>query len=402
MNKLFTILLLLVWASSAFAQQEKQLTPAESNILAENTQSVSATAADPIIKKHVEPTDSAQTAKSEEHRKPEFSLMPYVSYNRTMGGMFGAIPMMMYHSSRNDTISPKSLLLGSAVWTTNKSWFTSIMNRNYFGHGKWRSVFVLLNGKKNASTSFNSTANGGNPFEADFSNRLIFVLGSIQYQVIPHLFAGVSTSFSNSRTDYSDEAETGFDSNGNPIQDASINIASLAFIANYDTRNNQYYPTSGINSKILWITNPEFMNDFTANRLNTEFNTYHAMRGGKDVLAARYFGAFGLGDIAFQQQRTIGGRDMRGYSSGKYRGNGVMDVQAEYRFNPFEKVGFVGFAGLATLYGSSIESYNWKAYPGGGVGVRYRAFKNTRFNIGLDAAVGKEDWGVYFRIGEAF
>ncbi len=71
-------------------------------------------------------------------------------------------------------------------------------------------------------------------------------------------------------------------------------------------------------------------------------------------------------------------------------------------YNFRNRVGLVGFAGLATIYGSDTESFNWGLYPGGGVGCRYQAFKSTRFNIGLDAALGKDDWGMYFRIGEAF
>ncbi|MFV0344946.1 MAG: hypothetical protein ACK5IQ_01635 [Bacteroidales bacterium] len=65
-------------------------------------------------------------------------------------------------------------------------------------------------------------------------------------------------------------------------------------------------------------------------------------------------------------------------------------------------MGLVGFAGLATIYGSDSPDFNWNIYPGAGVGYRYQAFKSVKFNIGLDAAVGKDDWGIYFRIGEAF
>ncbi|MCI9846044.1 hypothetical protein [Flavobacterium pectinovorum] len=36
------------------------------------------------------------------------------------------------------------------------------------------------------------------------------------------------------------------------------------------------------------------------------------------------------------------------------------------------------------------------------VSYRYKALKTEKFNVGLDAAVGKGDWGIYFHIGEAF
>ncbi len=99
---------------------------------------------------------------------------------------------------------------------------------------------------------------------------------------------------------------------------------------------------------------------------------------------------------------TLGGRDIRGYSEGKYRGDGLMAVHGEYRYNFKNKLGLVAFFGLGAIYGSDTESFDWKTYPGGGVGIRYRAFKTVKFNIGLDAAMGKDDWGLYFRIGEAF
>ena len=40
--------------------------------------------------------------------------------------------------------------------------------------------------------------------------------------------------------------------------------------------------------------------------------------------------------------------------------------------------------------------------PGIGIGIRFTAFTDNHMNVGLDAAVGKNDWGIYFRIGEAF
>lgn len=74
------------------------------------------------------------------------------------------------------------------------------------------------------------------------------------------------------------------------------------------------------------------------------------MRGGQDVLALRFAGKFGLGDIAFEQQVTLGGRDIRGYSEGKYRGDGLVAAQGEYRYSLREKLGMVGFFGLADYF----------------------------------------------------
>jgi len=94
--------------------------------------------------------------------------------------------------------------------------------------------------------------------------------------------------------------------------------------------------------------------------------------------------------------------DIRGYTKGRYRENQVYALQAEYRHRFQNKFGAVAFLGLATAVETISDLDNAPLLAGGGVGVRYMVIEKMRINIGLDAAVGKDDWGVYFRIGESF
>ena len=87
----------------------------------------------------------------------------------------------------------------------------------------------------------------------------------------------------------------------------------------------------------------------------------------------------------------------------RHRGDNIATIQTEYRWNGLGKAGFVGFFGLATVWGDEdISGSNGEIFPGGGVGFRYTVFEEQHMNVGLDAAVGKNDWGLYFRISEAF
>jgi hypothetical protein len=40
--------------------------------------------------------------------------------------------------------------------------------------------------------------------------------------------------------------------------------------------------------------------------------------------------------------------------------------------------------------------------PAAGVGIRFKFIPERNIKIGVDIAAGKDDWGLYFRIGEAF
>lgn len=334
-------------------------------------------------------SDSISTAKAKTKRV-DFNVMPYINYNRTLDFMFGAIPMMMYKLDKTDTISPKSLSGISAVYTTNKSYFIASFNKWYFKEDNWRAQLFLATGNQNAQFFVDDI---DVPDFYDYGTKANMINFSLQRKVIKALYVGVGYAYAHYDTKYEDDIEPGSVSHTNGLQ---LNVM-------YDSRDEVYYPTKGDKIKLRWLNYPTwFGNDINANKIISEYDKYFPMRNGTDVLAARFYGKFGLGNIAFEQQTTIGGNDIRGYSEGKYRGDGLMDVQAEYRYNFGKKMGLVGFAGLATIYGSDTQSFNWKLYPGAGAGFRYRAFKTEKFNVGLDAAVGKGDWGLYFRIGEAF
>ncbi len=334
-------------------------------------------------------TDSIARSKPKE-KKVELRVMPYLSYNRNLQFMFGAIPMMMYKVNRKDTISPKSLSGLSAIYTTNGSYFVALFNKWYLAEDKWRIKLFALTGNQNSQFFVDDI---DVPDFYDYGTKANVISVGVQRKIVRALYGGLSYTYAHYNTVYQDSIAPSSVSHTNGL------VLSLL----YDTRNSVYYPTQGNKVNLSWTSYPGwFGNAEPANKVSLEYDKYIPMRDNTDVIAARFLGKFGLGNIEFEQQVTLGGTDIRGYSEGKYRGDGLMDIQGEYRFNFNKKMGLVGFAGLATIYGSDTESFNWKLYPGAGVGYRYNAFKNSKFNIGLDGAVGKGDYGIYFRIGEAF
>ena len=323
-------------------------------------------------------------------KRGKLQVMPFLSYNRNLKFMIGVIPMYMYRLNKNDLVSPKSLSGLAAVYTTNNSYFISFFNRMFFNEDKWRLTVFGVTGDNNSQFFME---NEGVADFYDYGTETTMISTLVQRKVTKEIYLGLGYTYANYYTEYEDD-----------VQDPSMTITNgLEFSALYDTRNAIYYPTKGVKAKMNWLSYPEwFSNEVGANKIKTEYNQYFGMKEGRDVLATRISGVFGLGDIAFEQQVTIGGKDIRGYSQGQFRGDGMMALQGEYRYNFHPKMGLVGFASLATIYGSDTKSFDWNLYPGAGVGYRYKAFSDVNFNIGLDAAVGKDDWGIYFRIGEAF
>ncbi|MFV0344947.1 MAG: BamA/TamA family outer membrane protein [Bacteroidales bacterium] len=229
-------------------------------------------------------------------KKIDFTVMPFASYNQNLKFMFGGIPMMMYRLNPDDTSSPKSLTGASAVYTTNNSYFLAFFNQIYFGEGRWRAKFFIMNGDKISQFYMDNGVDYADFY--DYDSKITLVSGGLQRLIASHLFAGMSYTFAHYNTEY--------ENNINPQSVSSTN--SLEINAMYDSRDDVYYPKNGINAKLRWITFQEWMgNDMEANRIFLEYNTYFDMAQGRDVLAARLSGKYGLGDILFEQQQTIGG-----------------------------------------------------------------------------------------------
>lgn len=338
----------------------------------------------------VEPTVAKQDSASSDFK---FAPIPYMSYDRTLGLSVGALPMMMYRVDKQDTISPQSVSGAMGFYTTNESWFAIQFNKLHLKEDKWRVMLGAGIGSFNYQFYLESLLDFDINRYIDYQTDMKFLFVQGQRKVIDNLYLGLNLKYV--------AFDNTFDVLGGIQNDTEM--YGLGMMTLYDKRDDVYYAREGFLTDVKYNGFPKFMgNDSTSHKIEISYNHYLGMRQNKDVLAMRFYGGFGLGDVEFNQQLIIGNSDIRGYTQGQYRGDQLAAVQAEYRWNPHEKISGVGFVGVATVFNSINASDNGKLRPGAGVGFRYLVFPDSHMNVGLDAAVGKEDWGVYFRIGEAF
>ncbi len=317
----------------------------------------------------------------------KFIPLPYVNYNRSIGFITGIVPMLQLNPMKNDTLSPLSTVGGLGVYSANESWGAGFFAMLYLKEDTWR----ISTGAGTGTLNFQFYQNLLN-WWIPYDTRADFFVFIINRKIIEHLYGGLSYTYANMKTNFGDF----------PIPlNAALQSFGVQLIL--DSRDKVYNPFSGTNAKVQFKAFPEWLgNNFVSKNIDLQYNRYFPVRSLTDVLAVRFYGGFGIGDLSFNQQFVIGGTDVRGYTQGKYRGDNQLALQAEYRWNPFRKVGFVGFGGFASILDSVNKDDNGKLLPGGGLGFRYVLQEQTGIRVGLDVAGGKDDWGVYFRIGEAF
>jgi outer membrane protein assembly factor BamA len=320
--------------------------------------------------------------------KYKFMPIPFVNYDRSMGFSLGAVPMLMFNPSEKDTISPSSIVGGLGFYTTNKTWFLMGFGMFYLGEDNWRITTAGGVGNVNFQFYLDDIVGGWIPYQSEAS----FFMFKLERRLYKKLYGGVTYIFADVITS----------TESLPLSD-SLTLHGVGFNLSLDTRDNPYYPRSGSLTSLKYNTYPEFLgNKNISQKIELETNHYFSTRRDIDVVAARFYSGFGLGELAFSQQFIVKGKDIRGYTQGAFRGNYLLALQGEYRWNFHDRWGAVGFAGVATVFDAINEADNGKLLPGIGTGIRFRAFPETNFSVGLDVAAGVDDWGIYFQIGEAF
>lgn len=319
-----------------------------------------------------------------------FVPIPYIDYNRSLGFTAGFLPMGMYNVSKKDTVSPSSISGGLAMYTTNDTWFLMLFNKWYLKEDKYR--VMAAGGAGNVNYQF-FWENPISPGYIDYSTEMVFAKAEVQRKVYKNLYLGLNYTYVKmiTKLDFPN------------VEDQTDYLHGIGTVLSYDTRDDVYYPRKGDITNLNYVSFPGFLgNEFISNKITLDYSRFFSIKKGRDIIATRFYGGMGIGDLQFNQQFVVNNVDIRGYTQGKYRGEQMLAIQGEYRWNFHKKLGLVGFAGLATVFTALNEEHNGVILPGVGTGFRYLIIPKNHMNVGMDVAVGKDDWGLYFRIGEAF
>ncbi len=331
-------------------------------------------------------------------------LIPTLSYNNSFKTSVGFMAAGIYRLNRKDTISPESSTNIIGTYSANNTWFAVLPSKFYFKEDKYRALFVTGMGNIN----FQTYLDWGNFFDnlpippppvfeeegvfIDYSTQFQFVYSDFMVNVFDRLYAGVNIIYAHNKTT--------FDITGAPSD--SQDLFGFGLSSEYDKRDNQMQPIKGFNAKLSTTSFLESLGSTTSyTNVNFQYNKYF-QQGEKNTLLLRAYGQAALGDVPFAGQNIVGRDDLRGYSNGKHRANQVYDVQTEYRHWMTDRWGYVAFGGVAAAVNGPEDFKFNELLPAAGVGVRFMAIPSSRITVGMDVAAGKDDWGIYFRIGEAF
>jgi outer membrane protein assembly factor BamA len=339
-----------------------------------------------------------QDSTASKKQKSHIAAIPLLNYNRTQGVVLGAVVSKYFKINKKDLISPSSNIGIAGIYTEQKSYALFLYSALFFDEDRWRVRAAAGSLDINFQFYLEDPVTSIGNF-TDYSTKANLVVLQVQRNIFKRIYLGPTASFIKSTTTFSFPDVSGHDSV------SKSNLNDIGYVISNDTRDHVQYPTRGM---FLNFKNQFYRNWIGSNyefvRYVVTYNQFFKLgkTDDKNVIVARATFNIATGDVPFEGQTVVGGDDIRGYSQGKYRNDQVYTLQAEYRLNFYRKWGLVAFAGIATAVPKFSDIPDSQLLPGVGAGLRFRMLPSEKINIGIDGGVGRGDYSITFRIGEAF
>jgi outer membrane protein assembly factor BamA len=321
---------------------------------------------------------SAISDSSAESKRVKFTAIPMVNYDPSFEWNLAALANAFFRASPADTVSPSSMAGAMVGYTTNGTWYWGLYTKLYLDEDNCRAAAAY----GDASVNFQYYDELVGSF-IDFNSVHDVFMVELQRRVYKRWYLGLKYVNQKTATKYEIGGQT-----GDPTRQ---NMNNLGLIVSRDTRDAIYNPYDG---SYLNLRTGHYRDawgsDYIYDNYELGFTKFFNISDHQVV------------DVPFEGQYVVGRDDIRGYTNGMHRGEQVYDLQAEYRWNIRGKWGAVAFGGVATAVDDPKEITWGGLLPAVGIGIRYMAIPSEQINIGIDLAFGKDDWGVYFRIGEVF
>jgi outer membrane protein assembly factor BamA len=245
---------------------------------------------------------------------------------------------------------------------------------------------------------------GGDRTSTQFDYRQVGAIAIVQVlrEVgFKHFYAGLLGGYTTFRTSTGNPANqevltnlgTGPDWSGQP---------NLGVVAQYDTKDDQYYPTAGLDGNVR--LNGSFKSDQKYLLLVPSLNQYFSLIGGdRVVLAYRLFGQFGFGDLPLASYAYYGSRGTTlGYASGDYVDKMMAGAEVEARWLFSRRVGAEAGTGIGKVFPSFDEFGPQPWLPAVWASLTYQVMESKQMRARLTFALGKSGGALYAAVGQNF
>ena len=186
---------------------------------------------------------------------------------------------------------------------------------------------------------------------------------------------------------------------GLPDFQRDSNVAGLTPSLTFDTRDNIFTPTRGTYFDASAGVFSEMLGGDTEFQRLQVVGMHYIPLSPKVFLGMRGQMAAAFGDTPFYLEPFI---LMRGVQAMRYQGEEIAQIEAELRWQFWERFSLLGFAGCGVAWNELGRFDQTQTCVAGGVGFRYELARKYGIHAGVDVAFGPDDPAIYIQIGSAW
>jgi hypothetical protein len=337
---------------------------------------------------------------SSEVKKFGWLAYPYVFLSPETNLAFGLGGIVYFRLSQDSTIKPSSIT-PSAYYSINDQYDITIIPEFYIG-----SKFYIYSYVSTGLYIDKFYGLGPESEEIDnpaYEHHTTVVQLNLQPQLSKYIRAGLYSRLL--FKSISDPLTNPFIQSGSVAGTEGGTSVGLGGVVACDTRDQRFYPTTGILNEFRMVFyNKAWGSDYNYNKLEIDLRGYVSVGPqAQHVLGMQLYGVFCTPNTPFYDDALLGGQTiMRGYYLGRYRDNGLLAGQLEYRTRLWWRIGGVAFLGAGEVM-PELKQFRLKSLQYSyGFGLRFQFDEAEKIDIRADFGFGKGTSGVYFDVQQAF
>ncbi|MEZ9189269.1 glyceraldehyde-3-phosphate dehydrogenase [Vibrio crassostreae 9ZC13] len=291
---------------------------------------------------------------------------------------------------------PSAMSVVGAVGTENETWFVfgghrrSWMNDSirYTGGGGFGVANLDLYTSINWGPIDHDLRIGTSTSVAVLSQKVQFRIGHTPWMLgIKQLLAKSEIEFDNMVLD-------------RILGNESV-TSGLGLEAEYDTRDNLFYPTKGYKlSADYMVYDDAIGSDYNYRNLNIDGEAYIPITNKWTLGLAANYQSFEQQDL-FVSPTAKPYVSLRGVSSYRYQGDEIETIQGQLTYSITHRWKVSGFYGSGVAKQDNGISHD-STVNAGGVGFRYQIARRYGLHLGMDYAQSHEERAIYFNVGSGF
>jgi hypothetical protein len=281
----------------------------------------------------------------------------------------------------------------AGMWTLNNSWGVGALRQGSFPKIGMRYNVAAAYASLNLEFYRSFTHLGDKKFLFNLS-PIMATLDVSENLFKNKIFVGLNYVFANMRVSHTFEGN--LDSIFNQDPEKIMNTGLLSLYLEWDSRNTIFTPDKGVRFKAQGgLARNWTASDYDFEKTDVYINAFFPITRWW-VCGLKSEWQWSGGDPAFYLLPYL---QMRGIGAMVYQGDQVLQFETEQRFDVTRRWSIDGFVGVGKTFSSSKYLYDPTWHVAGGGGFRYLLSRIFRLRMGVDVAVGPNQWAYYIVMG---